>query len=129
MNRAWMVLFLFGWCAPGLAQTKGRDKEWQDILNAAKKEGKVVVAGSPDPVMRNEVIPKFTARYGIPIEFIAGRSSQIVSRVQTERSARIFNVDVYLSGPDTTANTLYGAQLIDPLKPLLILPEVVDAAQ
>ncbi len=129
MKRAWMVLFLLGWCAPGLAQTKGSDKEWQDILNAAKKEGKVVVAGSPDPVMRNEVIPKFTARYGIPIEFIAGRSSQIVSRVQTERSAGIFNVDVYLSGPDTTANTLYGEKLIDPLKPLLILPEVVDGGK
>lgn len=129
MKRAWMVLFLLGWCAPGLAQTKGSDKEWQDILNAAKKEGKVVVAGSPDPVMRNEVIPKFTARYGIPIEFIAGRSSQIVSRVQTERSAGIFNVDVYLSGPDTTANTLYGEKLVDPLKPLLILPEVVDGAK
>ena len=129
MKRAWMVLFLLGWCPPGLAQTKGSDKEWQDILNAAKKEGKVVVAGSPDPVMRNEVIPKFTARYGIPIEFIAGRSSQIVSRVQTERSAGIFNVDVYLSGPDTTANTLYGEKLVDPLKPLLILPEIVDGGK
>src|SRR5437867_11615402 len=106
MKRAWMVLFLLGWCAPGLAQTKGSNKEWQEILNAAKKEGKVIVAGSPYPVMRNEVIPKFTARYGIPIEFIAGRSSQTVARVQTERAAGIYNIDVYLSGPDTTANTL-----------------------
>src|SRR5256885_219538 len=126
MKRAWMVLFLLGWGAPGVAQTKSSDKERQGNLKAAEKEGKGVIAGSPDPVMRNEVIPKFTARYGIPIEFIAGRSSQIVSRVQTERSAGIFNVDVYLSGPDTIANTLYGEKLIDPLKPLLILPEVVD---
>ena len=57
------------------------------IVEAAKKEGKVVVAGSPDPVMRNDIIPKFTARFGIPVEFIAGRSSQIVSRVETERAA------------------------------------------
>jgi len=111
-----------------MAQTKSSDKEWQETLNAAKKEGKVVVLGSPDPVMRNEVIPKFTARYGIPIEFIAGRSSQTVARVQTERAAGIYNVDVYLSGPDTTANTLYGEKLIDPLKTLL-LPEVVDGSK
>src|SRR5437879_10117212 len=129
MKWSWTIFLLLISSVPALAQNKGSDKEWQEILNAAKKEGKVVVAGSPDPVMRNEVIPKFTARYGIPIEFIAGRSSQIVSRVQTERSAGIFNVDVYLSGPDTTANTLYGEKLIDPLKPLLILPEVVDGAK
>ena len=63
------------------------------VVEAAKKEGKVVVAGSPDPVMRNDIIPKFTARFGIPIEFIAGRSSQIVSRVETERASGIFSID------------------------------------
>src|ERR1043166_2642982 len=98
-NRTKGIFFLLLiWCTAALAQTKGSDKEWQEILNAAKKEGKVIVVGSPDPVMRNEVIPKFTARYGIPVEFIAGRSSQTVSRVQTERAAGIYNVDVYLSG-------------------------------
>ena len=131
MKRIGSVLFLILglWYVPAVAQTQGSDKEWQEALAAAKKEGKVVVAGSPDPVMRNAVIPKFTERYDIPIEFIAGRSSQIVSRVQTERSSGIYNVDVFLAGPDTTANELYGDKLIDPLKPLLILPDVVDGSK
>jgi iron(III) transport system substrate-binding protein len=111
------------------AQPAADDKEWQEILTAAKKEGKVVVAGSPDPVMRNEIIPKFTARTGIPLEFIAGRSSQIVSRVETERSAGIYSVDVFLAGPDTTAVDLYGNKMIDPLKPVLVLPEVIDGTK
>ena len=111
------------------AQTKASDKEWAAIVEAAKKEGKVVVAGSPDPVMRNEVIPKFTARYGIPVEFIAGRSSEITGRTKTERAAGIFSVDVFLAGPDTTATVLYGEKLIDPLKPLLVMPEVADGAK
>src|SRR5262245_65385258 len=68
------------------AQTKAGDKEWAAVVEAAKKEGKVVVAGSPDPVMRNEIIPKFTGHYGIAVELIAGRSSQIVSSVETERA-------------------------------------------
>ena len=74
----WFMLCSLWLSGPGLAQSKAGDKEWQEILNAAKREGRVVVAGSPDPVMRNEVIPKFTARTGIALEFIAGRSSQIV---------------------------------------------------
>ena len=79
--------------------------------------------------MRNDVIPKFKERYGIPIEFIAGRSSEITARVKTERGSGIYSVDVYLAGPDTTATTLYGEKLIDPLKPLLIMPEVIDGTK
>ena len=125
--KAILILAFFG--ASALAQQKSGEKDWNEILAGAKKEGKVVVAGSPDPVMRNEIIPKFTARFGIPVEFVAGRSSQIVSRVQTERSAGVYTVDVFLAGPDTTAVTLYGQKLIDPVKPLLLLPEVVDGSK
>lgn len=111
------------------AQTKASDKEWVAVVEAAKKEGKVVVAGSPDPVMRNDIIPKFTARFGIPVEFVAGRSSQIVSRVETERAAGIYSIDVFLAGPDTSANELYNDKMIDPLKPLLVMPEVADGSK
>lgn len=123
-----LVLFL-GVSNAASAQSKAGDKDWQSIVAAAKKEGKVVVAGSPDPVMRNEIIPKFTARFGIAVEFIAGRSSQIVSRVATERSSGIYNIDVYLAGPDTTANELHANKMIDPLRPLLAMPEVVDGSK
>jgi iron(III) transport system substrate-binding protein len=120
-------IFLYGVTA--FAQGNLSDKEWAALVEAAKKEGKVVVAGSPDPVMRNDIIPKFAARFGFPIEFIAGRSSQIVSRVETERASGIYSIDVYLAGPDTSANELYQNKLIDPLKPLLVLPEVVDGSK
>jgi ABC-type Fe3+ transport system substrate-binding protein len=129
MKRAIVILLLLGWLTPAAAQRKATDQEWKEIVAAAKKEGKVVVVGSPDPVMRNEVIPKFTARYGIPVEFVAGRSSEIVARLRNERAAGIYSVDVFLSGPDTTANTLYGEKFVDPVKPLLVLPEVVDGAK
>jgi iron(III) transport system substrate-binding protein len=129
MTKSSVIMWLMLACLPAQAQTKGGEKEWKEAMEAAKKEGKVVVAGSPDPVMRKEVIPKFTARFGVPVEFIAGRSSQVVSRVQTERSAGIYSVDVYLAGPDTTANELYGTKMIDPSKPLLVMPEVVDGSK
>jgi iron(III) transport system substrate-binding protein len=131
MKRAFILVAVLSQIVSGwaFAQSKASDKDWQAIVDAARKEGKVVVAGSPDPVMRNEIIPKFTARFGIAVEFIAGRSSQIVSRVETERGSGIYNIDVYLAGPDTTANELYGNKLIDPLKPLLIMPEVADGSK
>ncbi len=106
-----------------------QDKGWEQTLAAAKKEGSVVVVGSPDPVMRSDIIPKFTARYGIPVEFLAGRSSEIAQRLRTERGAGIYSVDVFLSGPDTTATVYYPEKMLDPLKPLLVLPEVTDGGK
>lgn len=124
-----VILVIFVWAVPALAQTSASDKEWNVLIEGAKKEGKVVVAGSPDPVMRNEIIPKFKERYGIGVEFLAGRSSEITARVKTERASGIYGVDVYLAGPDTTAAVLYADKMIDPLKQLLVMPEVVDGSK
>src|SRR5688500_3144486 len=129
MRTIMTLLAILAWAASVLAQTKGSDKDWNALTDAAKKEGKVVVAGSPDPVMRNEIIPKFKERYGIGVELLAGRSSEITARVKTERASGIYSVDVYLAGPDTTAVTLYGEKLIDPLLPLLVMPEVLDGTK
>lgn len=129
MKRFGVLLLTICLLPVELAHSQNTGKAWNQIVEAAKKEGKVVVAGSPDPVMRNGIIPKFAARYGIAVEFVAGRSSQIVSRVETERASGIYNIDVFLAGPDTTANTLYGNKLIDPIKPLIVMPEVADGSK
>jgi hypothetical protein len=106
-------------------QPKGWEKEWNDTVEGAKKEGKLVVATSPDPVMR-EIAAKFKARYGITVEHLAGPSSKLADRLGTERSAGINTVDVFLGGVQTVAMTLYPEKMLDPLKPALILPEVAD---
>ena len=124
MLRAMFLVLLLATAAS--AQQKGWEKEWNETLAAAKKEGRVAVAGSPDPVMRNDIIPKFTSRFGIQVEFIAGRAVQYIGKVQTERSAGIYSVDIFMTGVDSTVNTLYPEKLIDPLRPLMILPDVVD---
>src|SRR5689334_24397684 len=110
-----------------LAQTGDWKKTWDETLAAARKEGKVAVIGSPDPVMRNEVIPAFEKRYpGIKIDYLAGRSADLVERIKLERGSGIYSTDVYLSGPDTQYNILHAEKLIDPLDQFLILPEVRD---
>jgi len=115
--------------APAFAQTADWEKKWNAAIAAGKKEGSVVVAGFPDPVMRKEIIPRFAARFGIQVEFIAGRSSEIAARVRNERRAGLYAMDVFLAGPDTTAQVLYKERILDPLRPLLILPEVTDASR
>jgi ABC-type molybdate transport system substrate-binding protein len=70
------TLLLLATLSLGAADSKlGGEAEWKRTVDSAKKEGAVVVAGSPDPVMRNEIIPKFTARFGIPVQYTAGGAS------------------------------------------------------
>ena len=62
VHLLWISLFLFvGLVHPVSAQSKGWEKEWNEILHAAKKEGKVVVMGSADPVVRRELPARFHA--------------------------------------------------------------------
>jgi iron(III) transport system substrate-binding protein len=129
MKKILALLMSVAFAPAAWAQSSDWQKQWDETLAAAKKEGKVVVVGSPDPVMRNEIIPRFTKQFGIQVDFVAGRSSQIISKVRLERAAGQYLVDVYMSGAGTTFFTLLPEKMLDPLKPLLIHPDVTEAAK
>ena len=130
MKKLAIVLLSLILAPSAMAQSPDWRKTWDDTLIAAKKEGKVVVVGSPDPVARKELIPKFTARYGIAVEYLAVASGgQMAIRLNTERKSGIYSVDVFLNGAGPTVNNLYADKMLDPLRPLLILPEVTDGSK
>jgi hypothetical protein len=120
-------LLLLATLSLGAADSKsGGEAEWKRTVDSTKKEAAtVVVAGSPDPVMRNEISPRFTAHFGIPVQYTAGGASQIVARFGTERNAKLYSTDIFVTGINTVANILYPNKVLDLLKPALILPEVV----
>jgi iron(III) transport system substrate-binding protein len=104
-------------------------KAWDDVLAAARKEGKVVIMNSPDPVMKNEIIPKFREKFGIQIEAIFGDTGTLAERVKLERGSGINTVDVFMVGVGTALFTLQPEKMLAALKPLLLLPEVTDGAK
>ncbi|MGH7844348.1 MAG: ABC transporter substrate-binding protein [Candidatus Binatia bacterium] len=125
--RAWILfLLLMGFALPATAQVKDWEKEWNRILAAAKKEGKLTIAANPDPDVRRMIPEKFTARYGIPVEYIGGSSGQIRTRLQAERTAGLFTIDALLGGVDPV---IYEDKMLDPLRPALLLPEVLDLSK
>jgi iron(III) transport system substrate-binding protein len=114
--------------ASAIAQASDWQKTWDETVAAAKKEGKVVVVGSPDPVMRDEIIPKFTKLFGIQVEYIAGSTALVAAKVSTERLSGIYSIDIYLPGVGPALTMLLPERMLDPLKPLLILPEVTEGS-
>lgn len=84
-----------------------QEKEWNRVVSEGRKEAKVIVTGDPDPVMRREIPARFTAKYGIVVEWIAARGGEIATRLQMERQAGVYTMDVSLAGIGTAANILH----------------------
>lgn len=99
--------------------------EWDKTVAAAKQEGKVVVAGGPGEMYRKASMPFQTAYPDIQLEFAGMQAPEFPPKVAAERSGGQFLWDVYLIGWKTPLN-LMPRGILDPLKPALILPDVLD---
>ncbi|MDP2646554.1 MAG: extracellular solute-binding protein [Desulfobacterales bacterium] len=101
------------------------EAEWQKVLEAGKKEGKVAVYASlVSPAIR-KLAPLFKEKFGIEVEVTAGRGSDISRKLRTEKTAGVHLADVIISG----GNTMFAVKQLGVLTPLdsqLILPEVTN---
>ena len=69
----------------------------QDKLAAAKKEGKLVIYGSLESGIMDEIEKAFTKKYGIPIEYYRAASNKTLDRVLTEARANRVQSDVVVT--------------------------------
>ncbi|MGH7847334.1 MAG: ABC transporter substrate-binding protein, partial [Candidatus Binatia bacterium] len=126
---ALQLIIVCAFLRSALAVEQGWETKWNEVLAAGKKEGKVVVSGPPNPIVRAELPAKFKERFGITVEYLGGGSSQLAARLRLEQQAGASSVDVLLGGATTPATVLYPEKRIDPIRPLLLLPEVLEATR
>jgi ABC-type Fe3+ transport system substrate-binding protein len=102
------------------------NKDWEQTLAAAKKEGQVTVY-----IYRYEgLLRDFKRDFpGIDVVSVAGRGNDLTTRIMAERRAGKFIADVYSGGTNSLFNVLYKGKALDPIKPLLTLPEVTDLSK
>ena len=88
----------------------------------------MVIIGSPDPVMRNEIInfPKALRHYG---GIHRRRQLQAGLRPHPHRAAVGIIRSMFFFPGSEPVNVYYPEKMIDPLKPLLILPEVTEESK
>ncbi len=101
MRRTGLVLAaVLGLTLPAAAQDAA---EWAKIVEAAKKEGKVTLytstLGAP---FHNAVIATFEKKYGIRVELLDVRASELRERIRTEQTTNRFLGDVLQNGSATT---------------------------
>jgi len=96
-NLLALALVFYASCA--LAQTDSQ-KQWDQLVAAAQKEGKVVILGPPDQAVREGIPAAFKARYGITVDYIGGRSSESAAKLRAERQAGIYSLNTAQVKPE-----------------------------
>jgi iron(III) transport system substrate-binding protein len=125
-------LFLLIWALilksyVGYAQTgQAVQNEWDKIVDAGKKEGKVVVSVPSSAELRKGVEKTFKQRFGIEAELIAGRAASIVGKIQQEAMAGVYHFDLHMGGSESIVTGLLSEGLLAPFENAMVLPEVKD---
>ena len=89
---------------PRQASAQAPDAEWKKVIEAAKKEGKVVVYnGAVGTPALPKALAAFEAKYGIRTELLEARASELRERIRTEQAAGKVLGDVSHNGSTTTA--------------------------
>jgi ABC-type Fe3+ transport system substrate-binding protein len=119
-------LFLIGSFHAGFAATP---PEWEKVLAAARKEGKVVIA-----IPLGEAYPKVIAAFQkahpeIKAEPFSLHTRDFMARYHKEREVGQVLWDALIGGPDSDIYRAANQGYWDPIKPNLLLPEVLDTSK
>ncbi len=114
---------------PVMAQTSKQawQAEWEKVVEAAKREGKVVASIPPSAELRKGMEEAFTKRFGIVMESVPARGAAIIRRIADESKAGIRYFDLHIGGTESIVKGILPEDILDPVEPLLILPEVKDS--
>ena len=126
--RFFLVVAVLLAATAGLANAQTNwQAEWDKTVRAAESEGQLTLYGccyDYDRVL--EVFKKKYPKLKVSTVLSGG---QLAARILAERRGEKYLVDVVSSGANTLHDALHKAHALDPIKPALLLPEVVDQSK
>jgi ABC-type Fe3+ transport system substrate-binding protein len=104
--------------------------DWDKTVAAAEKEGVVSIYIFEAGPLTEEAVQGFERAYPkIKVNQLRGRGNDLGPRLVAERRAGKYLADLFAGGKGTAYTTLYVGKMLDAIKPLLVLPEVVDESK
>ena len=126
---ALIVFFVFAMVLsniqPASAAEVRRPAEWDKTLEAAKKEGKIVIAIPPANELRKDMETVLKQKFGLEAELVSAPGPRNASRIAAERKAGVSYFDALIVGTGTAVGLAHDGML-EPIESFLILPEVKD---
>jgi iron(III) transport system substrate-binding protein len=105
-------------------------RDWEKILDGGKKEGEVRLWGEQE-ITHPDIIAAFNKEFPfIKAVTVSGRVGDLMPRIIAERRAGKFLADIYSGGlGGRSFFDFHKAGVLDPIKPVLLLLEVVDGSK
>jgi iron(III) transport system substrate-binding protein len=101
--------------------------EWDKVVEAAKKESVISVWGPPGAWARTSLVDEFQRRFPyITVEYQGASGATAWPKIQAEREAGLYTVDLHIGGVGTAVTSFYKAKALQPIEQAFLLPEVKD---
>ena len=101
--------------------------DWEAAQRAAEKEARLVIYGPTGADQQKLYTEVFQQNFPkIKVNYTPGRISEIISRIMAEQRAGMRQADLVLGGTDILLGTLKDKGFLQPIRPALVLPEVLD---
>ncbi len=100
--------------------------DWDKVLELGKKEGKVVVSIPASAELRAAIEKQFEARFGIDVEPVVSRASNVIRKIVDETGAGIRYVDLHIGGSESIVTGLLAEGILEPIDDFMLLSEVRD---
>src|SRR3990172_6412967 len=110
----------------GAAVKPAWQEKWESTLEAARKEGSVVMITGAANELRGALSKAFKDKFGLNIEYVTGRGTGLINKIFTERRSGLYLSDLYLAGITSNVKQLKPSGVLASIKDLLLLPEVTD---
>ena len=98
-----LLALAIGMC-PDQPRAADAASEWSKIVEAAKKEGKVVVGGPPTNVLRQKFKDTFEKRFGIELEILSAPGSCKTHRGPSPNSRRVLSTSMCCTAAPARSN-------------------------
>lgn len=121
-----LIVLVLGVAGNVRAQADWKER-WAKTVEAAEKEGRLVIHAGPG---EEAFYQAFQNKYPkIKMVYIPGRGGERIQRIMGERRAGHYLADIYMGGGGPIRDVLHKAKILDPVKPELILPEILDESK
>jgi iron(III) transport system substrate-binding protein len=101
-------------------------QDWEKTVAAAEKEGEVTIYGQSRAGVGKAILAFKDAYPKIKVNLVGGAGSDLAKKIMAEKRAGKHLVDLSVGGGGTMVLVYHKAGHLQPMPPLLMLPEVVD---
>ncbi|MBI2934874.1 MAG: ABC transporter substrate-binding protein [Chloroflexi bacterium] len=116
-----------GRAEPAAAAGKtGWQAEWDKTVAAARQEGDLLVYMHLASEARIPIVEAFNKKFGIKMEVLTAPTPDLLTRINSEYRAGVYQVDVYIGGVSGLTTQTKPLGYLSLIEPWLVLPEVKD---